>query len=146
MNADRVDYVAVFQNLPTPALVLTTDFMIMDANAAHMRLSGKRREEVVGRPVVEVFPDNPSEPGILGPGNLGESLRRVVETGEPDTMPLQRYDVEVPEHPGTYTERYWCAMNVPVHHPNGEVDYIIHVVEEIPDLIRKFVEAESAGA
>lgn len=144
--ADQIDYASVFRNLPTPALVLATDFRIMDANAAHMRLSGKARDEVVGRFVFDAFPDNPEEPGILGPGNLGESLRRVVDTGQPDMMPLQRYDVELPEHPGTYRERYWCTMNVPVHRPDGDVDYIIHVVEEVPDLIRKFVDAESAGA
>ena len=104
------------------------------------------RDEVVGRFVFDAFPDNPTEPGVLGPGNLGESLRRVVDTGQPDMMPLQRYDVEVAEQPGTYMERYWCAMNFPVHRPDGEVDYIIHLVEEVPDLIRKFVDAESARA
>jgi PAS domain-containing protein len=146
VNADQIDYVSVFRNLPTPVVLLTTDFMIMDANTAHMRLSGRAREEVVGHFLFEAFPDNPSEPGVLGPGNLGESLRRVVDTREPDMMPLQRYDVEVPEHPGTYMERYWCTVNFPVSRPDGEVDYIIHMVEEVPDLIRKFVEAESAGA
>ena len=30
--------------------------------------------------------------------------------------------------------------------PDGEIDYIIHLVEEVPELIRKFVDAESAGA
>ena|SRR5579863_747789 len=146
MMAAQIDYESVFRNLPTPVLILTTDFTITDANAAHMLLSGKTRDEVVGKRVSDAFPDNPDEPGVLGPGNLGESLRRVVETGEPDLMPLQRYDVELPEHPGTYQERYWCAMNVPVRRPDGEVDYIIHVVEEVPDLIRKFVDAESARA
>jgi PAS domain-containing protein len=146
MTAAQIDYVSVFQNLPTPVLVLSTDFEIMDANAAHMRLSGRRREEVIGRVVFDAFPHNPSEPGVLGPGNLGESLRRVVDTGQPDMMPLVRYDVEAPERPGTYLERYWCTMNVPVRRPDGEVDYIIHLVEEVPDLIRKFVDAESAGA
>jgi len=146
MAAAQVDYVSVFENLPIPALLLSTDFMIMDANAAHLRRTGRAREEVVGRIVFDVFPDNPSEPGVRGTGNLGDSLRRVVGTGQPDMMPLQRYDVEVPEHSGTYKERYWFAMNVPVLRPDGAVDYIIHVVEEVPELIRKFVDAESAGA
>jgi PAS domain-containing protein len=118
----------------------------MDANAAHQRLSGRKRKEVVGKSVLEAFPDNPAEPGVFGPSALGESLRQVVDTGQPDMMPLVRYDVELREQPGTYVERYWCAMNVPVHRPDGGVDYIIHLVEEVSDLIRKFVDAESAGA
>src|SRR5712691_2171939 len=146
MTAEQMDYISVFQNIPTPVLLLTTDFVVMDANAAHMRLSGRSREDVIGKSVLEAFPDNPAEPGVFGPSALGASLRQVVYTGQPDMMPLQRYDVELPEQPGTYVERYWCTMNVPVRRPDGEVDYIIHLVEEVSDLIRKFVDAESAGA
>jgi hypothetical protein len=146
MITEQIDYISVFQNLPMPVLLLTTDFTIMDANAAHLCQSGRSREEVVGQSVFEAFPDNPSEPGVFGPSKLGESLRKVVDTGQPDMMPIQRYDVELPQQPGTYMERYWCPMNVPVHRADGGVDYIIHVVEEVPDLIRKFVDAESAGA
>jgi PAS domain-containing protein len=143
---EQIDYISVFQNLPAPVLVMTTDFVILDANQAHMRLSGRPREEVIGKSVFDAFPDNPAEPGVFGPNTLGDSLRQVIDSGQPDMMPLQRYDVESAEHPGTYVERYWCTMNVPVHRPDGRVDYIIHLVEEVSDLIRKFVDAESAGA
>jgi PAS domain-containing protein len=146
MTADQVDYKSVFQNLPTPVLILSADFQIIDANVAHLGLTGRARDELVGLSVFDAFPDNPSEPAVSGTGNLGASLRRVVDTGKPDTMALQRYDVEIPGKPGVYKERYWCPVNVPVHRPDGGVDYIIHVVEEVPDLIRKFVDAESAGA
>jgi PAS domain-containing protein len=146
MTTDQLDYKSVFQNLPTPVMILSTDFRIIDSNVAHLGLSGRPRDELIGLSVFEAFPDNPAEPGVSGTSNLGESLRRVLDTGRPDTMALQRYDVEIPGKPGTYKERYWCPMNVPVQRPDGDVDYIIHVVEEVPDLIRKFVDAESAGA
>ena len=61
-------------------------------------------------------------------------------------MPLQRYDVEVAGSPGAFHERYWCPVNVPVRSPDGSVKYLLHVVEEVSDLIRKFVEAEAASA
>jgi len=73
-------------------------------------------------------------------------LRRVMDTGRPDAMPLQRYDVEAADHPGKFTERYWCPVNVPVRGPDGKVSCIIHAVEEVSELIRKFVEAEAARA
>ncbi|HET7018560.1 MAG TPA: PAS domain-containing protein [Streptosporangiaceae bacterium] len=145
MTAGQIDYKSVFQNLPTPVMLLSTDFRIIDTNIAHLGLSGKPREELIGALVFDAFPDNPAEPGVSGTSNLSESLRRVVDTGRPDTMALQRYDVEVPGKAGAYEERYWCPMNVPVRRPGGEVDYIIHMVEEVPALIRKFVDAESAG-
>lgn len=146
MKADDIDYESVFRNLPAPVMVLSPDFRIIDSNSAHRALSGKSREELIGQSVFDAFPDNPSEPGVSGTSNLGESLRRVMDTGRPDAMALQRYDVEILEKPGAFEERYWCPLNVPVHRPDGAVDYIIHLVEEVPELIRKFVDAESAGA
>ncbi len=146
MTDIQVDYMSVFQNLPTPMLLLSLDFRVIDMNYAYQRISGRSREELVGRIVFETFPDNPSEPGVSGMGNLAESLRRVIATGKPDMMALQRHDTEAIDHPGEFSERYWYPVNVPVPGPGGQVACISHAVEEIPDLIKKFVEAEAAGA
>ncbi len=146
MTAAQTDYVSVFRNLPIPALLLSTDLVMLDANLAYERISGRSRDELVGKPIFEAFPGNPGEPGVSGPRNLGDSLRRALSTGQPDAMALQRYDVEAMGTRGDFAERYWCPVNVPVCDPDGDVAYIIHVVEEVPDLIRKFVEAEAAGA
>ena len=127
-------------------LVLDLNFVMVDMNLAYQRMSGKSREELLGRHVFDAFPANPSEPGVSGPSNLVESLRRAVATGEPDVMAPQRYDTERIDQPGEFTERYWCPVNVPVHGPEGEVTCIIHAVEEVPALIKRFVEAEAAGA
>lgn len=116
------------------------------ANDAYERVAGRSRDELIGRSVFEAFPDNPSESGATGSQNLGESLRRAAESGKRDVMALQRYDVEIPGNPGVFRERYWCPVNVPVLGPDGKVTLLIHVVEEVSDLIRKFVEAEAANA
>ncbi len=146
MSGLRVDYMSVFQNLPVPILLLTPDYVIISANSSYENITGKSDKELAGRSVFEAFPDNPSEPGATGSRNLGESLRRTAETGERDVMALQRYDVEVPGRPGVFQERYWCPMNVAVRDPDGEVTMLIHLVEEVSDLIRKFVEADAANA
>lgn len=146
MPTPQVDYVAVFDRLPIPTLLMTPDLVIVDANKAYEGISGRSRDELAGQQVLEAFPENPSEPAAGGPSDLAESLRRVIESGEPDVMGLQRYDVEVPSVPGVFKERYWCPMNVPVVDPDGNVTLIIHSVEEVSDLIRKFVEAQAASA
>lgn len=125
---------------------MSPDFIMIDMNSAYQRVSGRSRDELLGRNVFDAFPDNPSEPGVSANSNLGESLRRVLATARPDTMPLQRYDVEAIDRPGEFAERYWCPVNIPVPGPDGQVALIIHAVEEVPDLIKKFVEAETAGA
>lgn len=68
--------------------------------------------------------------------NLSASLERVKATGEPDTMALQRYDVEDPERPGEWQERYWSPVNAPVLAPDGTVALLLHRVEEVTDLIK----------
>jgi PAS domain S-box-containing protein len=146
MPKSQIDYTAVFKNLPVPVLLMAPDFIMIDANYAYEQISGKSRDELAGQSVFDAFPDNPSEPAATGTLNLGASLRRAAETGERDVMALQRYDVEVPGHPGVFCERYWCPVNVPVTGPDGELTMLVHVVEEVSDLIRKFVEAEAASA
>ncbi len=146
MTDTLIDYKSVFQNLPTPVAILSPEFIMIDMNEAYRQHSGRPREELVGRNIFEAFPDNPAEPGVSGPSALGESLRRVLDTGRPDAMALQRYDVEATDQPGEFSERYWCPINVPVPAVGGQVAYIIHAVEEVSDLIRKFVEAEAASA
>lgn len=146
MPGSSIDYQSVFDNLPVPVLVLAPDFVIVGANRAYEQISGRSLAELAGRSVFEAFPDNPSEPGATGSTRLGDSLRRAVQTGQRDVMALQRYDVQVPGSPGVFEERYWCPVNVPVVGPDGQVTMLIHVVEEVSDLIRKFVEAEAASA
>jgi hypothetical protein len=42
-------------------------------------------------------------------------------------MAVQRYDVARPD--GTWEERYWAPLNVPVLGADGAVRYLVHRVE-----------------
>ncbi|MEU6303780.1 PP2C family protein-serine/threonine phosphatase [Streptomyces chartreusis] len=136
MNETAVDYQAIFQCLPGMVALLTPDLVYIDANEDFQRLSGRPREELVGRYLFDVFPDNPNDTTATGMRNLQASLLRVVATGERDTMALQRYDVEDPLHPGEWEERYWSPVNAPVFGPDGKVALLVHRVEEVTELIR----------
>ncbi|MFE3033225.1 PP2C family protein-serine/threonine phosphatase [Streptomyces canus] len=130
------DYEAVFQALPGMVALLTPELVYADVNEEFLRMAGRRREEVVGRYLFDVFPDNPNDPASTGMRNLAASLRRVLETKERDAMALQRYDVEVPGRPGVWEERYWSPCNVPVVGADGKVKLLVHRVEEVTELIR----------
>ncbi|MGW6889866.1 PP2C family protein-serine/threonine phosphatase [Streptomyces chartreusis] len=136
MNETAVDYEAIFQCLPGMVALLTPDLVYVDANEDFQRLSGRPREELLGRYLFDVFPDNPNDATATGMRNLQASLLRVVATGERDTMALQRYDVEDPLHPGEWEERYWSPVNAPVFGPDGKVALLVHRVEEVTELIR----------
>ncbi|MCM2577960.1 PP2C family protein-serine/threonine phosphatase [Streptomyces meridianus] len=132
----EIDYTAVFRALPGGVLLLTPELIIADASRAYLRLSGRSRDELTGRYLFDVFPDNPADPTASGRRNLEASLRRVMATGMRDTMALQRYDVEIPGRPGIFEERYWSPVNAPVLGPDGKVRMIVHRVEEVTAFIR----------
>ncbi|WOX20602.1 PP2C family protein-serine/threonine phosphatase [Streptomyces solicathayae] len=136
MSDAVIDYAGVFAALPGMVALLTPDLIYVDANEDFMRMSGRTREQLVGRYLFDVFPDNPGDPAASGVRNLAASLRRVVETGERDAMALQRYDVESVERPGEWAERYWSPVNAPVLGPDGRVVLLVHRVEEVTELMR----------
>jgi PAS domain-containing protein len=148
MTPVQVDFAAVYRDLPIPVLLLTPEFDIADMNLAYLRAAGRTREELLGRNVFDAFPDNPSNSRASGVRDLDASLRRVLATGEPDTLAFQRYDVEVPGRPGVFAQRFWCPVNAPVFGADGRVVLIAQCVEEITERVRRFVaglESESQG-
>jgi PAS domain S-box-containing protein len=145
MTGPGVDFAQVFRQIPMPVLLVTPDFVIADANNAYLDVTGRTRAELVGRDAFDAFPDNPSDPRVSGVRHMRDSMRRVLDTGEPDAVAFQRYDVEVPGRPGVFEERFWCPINAPVFGPDGRVVMIAQCVEEITDKLRRFVKGLSAG-
>ncbi|MGC0318771.1 PP2C family protein-serine/threonine phosphatase [Kitasatospora acidiphila] len=136
MNEPAIDYWAVFQALPGMVALLTPELVYVNANADYLRNSGRTREDLVGRYLFDVFPNNPNDPAATGARNLEASLRRVIATGERDTMALQRYDVESLQRPGEWEQRYWSPINAPVLDAEGRVVLLVHRVEEVTELLR----------
>jgi serine phosphatase RsbU (regulator of sigma subunit) len=136
MTDTEIDYAAVFQALPGMVALLTPDLVVADVNEEFLRGAGRTREQMVGRYLFDVFPDNPNNPSASGMRNLAASLQRVATSGERDAMALQRYDVESPDRPGEWEERYWSPINAPVPGRDGKVALLVHRVEEVTELIK----------
>ncbi|WP_030147394.1 MULTISPECIES: PP2C family protein-serine/threonine phosphatase [unclassified Streptomyces] len=136
MTDTAIDYAAVFQALPGMVALLTPELVFADVNEEYIRVSGRSREQLIGKYLFDVFPDNPDDPAATGTRNLEASLYRVMASGERDAMALQRYDVEDAERPGHWEERYWSPVNAPLVGPGGRVVLILHRVEEVTELIR----------
>ncbi|KAB2969184.1 EAL domain-containing protein [Zoogloea sp.] len=130
-------YQLLFESAPGLYLVLNPALTIVAVNDAYARATRTSRDEIVGKPLFEVFPDNPDDPGSEGVRNLRASLTRVLQTCQPDAMPVQKYDIRRPaEEGGGFESRYWSPLNTPVTTPDGQLAYIIHRVEDVTDFVR----------
>jgi signal transduction histidine kinase len=126
------DFRVLFESAPGLYLILTADLDIVAVSDAYLRATMTVREEILGRHLFAVFPDNPGDPAATGVGNLSASLQRVIESRTADVMAVQKYDIRRPaSEGGGFEERYWSPINSPVLNANGELEYIIHRVEDV---------------
>ncbi len=135
--AEVPDFRVLFESAPGLNLVLTPDLHIAAVTDAYLRATMTKRDEVVGRYLFNVFPDNPADPTADGVSKLRASLERVIQSHQPDSMAVQKYDIRRPAHEGGgYEERYWSPINCPVLEPDGRLQYIIHRVEDVTEFVR----------
>ena len=131
----HVHFHALFDSLPGLYLILTPDLKIVAASEAYLKATLTRREEILGRDLFEIFPDNPDDPDATGTSNLRASLQRVLRTGQSDTMPIQKYDIRNAD--GAFEERYWTPMNSPVFGAGRTIEYLVHRVEDVTDFVKR---------
>jgi PAS domain S-box-containing protein len=134
----RMEEIAAFKSLfesaPGLYLILTPKLIIDAVSDEYLLATMTKREEIKGRYLFDVFPDNPEDTTADGVSNLGRSLQTVLQTKRPHTMAVQKYDIRRPD--GVFEERYWSPLNKPVLNEAGEVVYIIHSVVDITERMR----------
>ncbi|WP_030935194.1 PP2C family protein-serine/threonine phosphatase [Streptomyces sp. NRRL B-24720] len=143
MREPEIDYKAVFQALPGAVALLTPQLFFTDVNEEWLRVVGRSREHVIGHYMPDDYADSPDHPNVAVARNIEESLRRVAETGKPETMELQRFEPTGTERTGVADSRYWSMTNIPVLGADGRVALLLHRVEEVSELIQARVVALS---
>jgi len=131
------DFRLLFQATPGLYLVLDPELRIVAVSDAYLRATMTKREEILGRGIFDVFPDNPDDPSATGVRNLRTSLERVLREKVPDAMAVQKYDIRRPESEGgAFEQRHWSPVNSPVLDLDKKVLYIIHRVEDVTEFVR----------
>ncbi|MFQ1001374.1 SpoIIE family protein phosphatase [Modestobacter sp. SSW1-42] len=138
------DWARVFDAAPAPFLLLTPDLVIVSANRARLDATATTLDGTVGRHLFDVFPLNPDDPEGDGIANLGASLAQARDSGQPVTMPIQKYDIPMPD--GTYEERFWAPRNVPITDADGRVVLLLHRADDVTGYIRDRDEARREAA
>ncbi|WP_264666903.1 ATP-binding protein [Azospirillum fermentarium] len=126
----------LFEASPHPYMVLRPDkaFTIEAVNDRYVAATGTKREEIVGRGLFEVFPDDPGDPGATSVNDLRLSLQRVLADGVQDVMGVQKYDIPRLDGSG-FEVRYWSPVNIPVTDAAGHIGYILHYAEDVTEFI-----------
>lgn len=127
---EDVPYPALFAATPSALVVLTPDLVICEVNTAYLDVTGRSRDELIGRPLFEVFPVP-----VDTVDHLRASLERVRDTGKPDAMSVQRYDI--PDGRGGFAERYWSPISVPIVDEHGDTVLLLHRAEDVTEFVRE---------
>lgn len=126
------DYAGLFRVLPSPYMVIDRDLNYVDVNDAYCAVLERSREDLLGRNIFDAFP-NEGESGA----RLRASFKRVIETGQPDSIALIPYPIERPaSRGGGFEMRYWSAAHVPLLDPAGRTRFIVQNTVEVTELQR----------
>lgn len=134
----QMDALDILNAAPDNYLILLPDaprFTIVGVTDAYLKATFTKRNEILGKGLFEVFPDNPQLEDATGVYNLSSSLHYVLEHRHEHHMADQRYDVPDPKGDG-FVYKVWRPLNRPVLTATGEVKYIIHHVEDVTELAK----------
>lgn len=145
-EAAAYHFQSLFEAAPGKFIVLTPEtYEIVAISDQYLEAIMRRRADIAGRPLFEVFPDNPDEPLADGRGIVTAALERVCKTGLPEVMPLVRYPVERPAaEGGGFEDRWWMSIFTPVKAADGTVSYIIGRSEDVTEFVNQ--SGNGAGA
>ncbi len=138
-SLDRIaNFQALFETIPGMFLVLFPDLTISAVTNEYLTATMVKRNDILGKHLFEVFPDNPDDPTADGVSKLRESLNIVLETKQIHAMAIQKYDIR--KEDGSYEERYWQPINKPVLNERNEVIYITHGVADVTIQLKREAE------
>ncbi len=124
---------SVFESTTVGYSLMDTRFVILDVNTVFAEGTGMTRDELVGRQAFDLFPENPLQSDDAPAHAMRRSLDRVLATKQRDSMHIHRYDIPHPTEEGTFLERYWSPVNIPVLDDDGELVAILQQVEDVTD-------------
>jgi PAS domain S-box-containing protein len=132
-----LDLGLVFDASPNPYMVLDRELRYVAVNRAYLAATSRRREELIGRGLIELFPHDPNDPGNENSLRLVQSLRRVLATGRPDVLPFIHYRILVTGPEGArYEDRYWSATHTPLPGGDGTVEFVLQHTVDVTEMYR----------
>lgn len=126
-----MDFTTLFKNIPQPIVVISPGLEILAATDSYLEITLQSRENIIGKKLLDVFPDNPESPESNNADKLKESLNKTISSGKTDNLGVLRYDI--PKPGGGFVIRFWEAIHEPVISESGEVLYVIQSTNDVTE-------------
>ncbi|HET6558440.1 MAG TPA: PAS domain-containing protein [Prolixibacteraceae bacterium] len=124
-------YLRLFEAVPGNNLLLKADspqYTLLAVSEGFLQLTGKTKEEIMGKGLWEAFPSNSDYPEKAVVQEIKTSLNKVITTKKAHQMSVQRYDFAHTEN--QFSEKFWKINNSPLLSDKGEVLFIINSIED----------------
>lgn len=132
MQTELDHFHQIFQRSPNAYVLLSPDLVLIDINQAHLRFTGYKREDVLGRHVFDVFPVTDK----AQMEELGRSFDHVIKAKVEDTIPLLHYPIlDNRSEKGKWKDQYWRVTNIPILNEDGEIQFILNHATDITLLV-----------
>ncbi|WP_198664968.1 ATP-binding protein [Lewinella sp. IMCC34191] len=106
-------------------------FTIRAVNTAYTDFTTDDPEQLIGQGLLDCFPREPDEELAAAIESLGRSLMRVIELKEEHRMPVLQHHLYVhPDLSSDCARRFWRPRNSPVLNDEGELEYILFMIDE----------------
>ncbi|WGM30764.1 HWE histidine kinase domain-containing protein [Brevundimonas sp. NIBR11] len=143
-----IDLAAAFEASTNPYMLLTPDLRYAGMNAAYLAVVGKTRDELIGKPLFDIFTGGDTEEGAENARQLRASFDKVLATGARDHLALIHFAIPVTDADGrtTLEDRYWSATHTPLHDADGRIVLILQHTSDITELERLRRERDDSPA
>ena len=112
----QIDFADLFAHLPTPYMILDRELRFLDANAAYLAVTGRKREELLGQFVFDAFPERREQQTLFE-----DAFRRAI-AGEANAVVRERFDIARPEpEGGGFKRSIWTTHHIPVRDADGAI-------------------------
>ena len=126
------NYLKIFESLSLPVLVLEPrpdGFVVVNANKKYVEVIGRKKEELNGFLIPDLFPENPEQPD-QSQKDLLNSFKTVLKSRKKHFLGLIRYDVQN-SSTGKFEEKYWEVENIPVFDDEGKsIELIVNTAKD----------------
>ncbi len=125
VQAGYLNFMQLFDTMPTPYMVMDRQLHIVYANKAYLTMLERTLDQISGRYIFDAFPDTPER--------VASVRETFLQTLDGVTTQLDRQAFHFEHADGTTSTRCWQCTQTPYFDGTGNVVYIIQHAEDVTE-------------